>query len=84
MIKSIITPMPPVQWVRQRHINMLGGKSLKDLAVVTPVVVNPETLSKTAANGSAGLNKKYGMEPNKHTKSQPQPTTAMASLTRNL
>ena len=78
----MITPIPPVQCVKQRQTRMLGGKSLKESAVVTPVVEKPETLSKTAAIGSAGFKNKYGSAPIRQTSSQPQPTTAMASRTR--
>ena len=49
MIKSIITPIPPVQCVRQRQTRILGGKSLKDHRftarlprVKAPRELNPE------------------------------------------
>ena len=63
----MITPIPPVQCVKQRQTRILGGKSLKESAVVTPVVEKPETLSKTAAIGSVGVKNKYGSAPITHT-----------------
>ena len=75
--------MPPNQWVRQRQASRLLENSSNERTVVTPVVVNPETLSKTESINPIPLNR-YGNAPKKQTSIQPQPTIAIASRMRNL
>ena len=43
------TPMPPIQWVKLRHIFRLIGKDSTSGTSVEPVVVNPETVSNIAS-----------------------------------
>ena len=43
------TPMPPTQWVKQRHILMDFGNDSTAAKMLDPVVVKPETDSKSAS-----------------------------------
>ena len=43
------TPMPPIQWVKQRQKFMPMGRASISVRIVEPVVVKPETTSKKAS-----------------------------------
>ncbi len=69
-------PIPPSQFVRQRHKLMLLGKVSMLLKIVAPVVANPLTLSKIASVKFGIAPEKYkGIEPKRLVKIQQQATT---------
>ena len=45
------TPIPPIQWVKLRHISMQWGSTSTSFKILAPVVVKPETVSKRASMG---------------------------------
>ena len=51
-MNSTTMPMPPTQWVRQRHRLVARDRPSTSATTVPPEVVKPETASKTAAIGS--------------------------------
>ena len=48
-IIKTITPIPPIQWEKLRHISIHFDKSSTLVKIDAPVVVNPDTISKTAS-----------------------------------
>ena len=54
--RKTITPIPPIQWVKLRHIRLHLASGSTALRILAPVVVNPETVSKRASM-------KLGMSP---------------------
>ena len=53
-VKSII-PMPPIHWVRHRHMFMPWESDSTDSNTVAPVVVNPDMVSKNASLNVSGV-----------------------------
>ena len=43
------TPMPPIQWVKLRHMSRLMGSDSTSDSAVEPVVVKPDTVSNSAS-----------------------------------
>ena len=48
-IMKTSTPMPPTQWVKLRHMSIHLGRGSTAVRMEAPVVVKPETVSKTAS-----------------------------------
>ena len=48
MVKNTI-PIPPIQWVMERHSKMECGRTSMSVKAVAPVVVKPDMVSKKAA-----------------------------------
>lgn len=61
---NIRIPIPPIQWVNERHKSMLFGRISTSGTAVAPVVVNPDTASKNALAGfGIAPVKIYGRQP---------------------
>ena len=48
-ITNTSTPIPPIQWVRQRQKFIPFGMEAMSIKIVEPVVVKPDTVSKRAS-----------------------------------
>ena len=63
-IMKTSTPIPPIQWEKLRHIRTERGRISTSPRIVAPVVVNPDTISKSASTGLGKQPLKYrGMAP---------------------
>ena len=59
------TPIPPIQWVKLRHMSMHLGIASTSLRILAPVVVKPDTVSNRAST-------KEGIAPESHIGIVPQ------------
>ncbi len=74
-------PMPPIQCIRQRHRLVARLRASTSPTTVAPVVVKPETASKTAAMGSVmAPSSSSGSAPTPPSSSQVNATVPRASL----
>ena len=51
MSRKTRTPMPPIQWVKLRHIRIQFGMTSTSDRILAPVVVKPDTVSNSASIG---------------------------------
>ena len=74
------TPMPPIQWVKERQKRTPRGRCSISRRMVEPVVVKPETASKYASTmWGMAPEKTKGKAPKKDRMTQLSPATAMPS-----
>ena len=71
--------MAPSQCVKQRQNSSPRGIASTSGITLEPVPEKPLTVSNHALRGPSCPSSTYGMEPNRHTISQPRATTAMPS-----
>ncbi len=48
-MRNTSTPIPPTQWVKERHMIMERGSASTSFMTVAPVVVKPDTVSNRAS-----------------------------------
>ena len=75
------TPIPPIQCVKLRQIRTQCGRTSTSVRMLEPVVVNPETVSKSASTGCGiyPLTTK-GSAPKTHKATQLRATATQPSL----
>ncbi len=78
-IKIMMTPNPPSHWVRLRQSRILLGTISTSGITDAPVVVSPETLSKSAETTSKEPEKRYGRLPTAESSSQAKTMVATPS-----
>ena len=76
--------MPPIQWLKLRHMRVALDRSSTWETTLDPVVVNPDTISYIASTkrGISPLSIK-GRQPNTLRSTQPRETVTNPSLAKN-